>query len=246
MWSTNEPVTVFGALGGRWSIAMTEIGEPDAFALYAAQLFVTRSFAGRYAEMIPLLEAALQETPGALAFRLAHAISCSVSGREDDAMAVLLDGLAQGFDSIPVDWPWMTSVIGYAVLDIELEHADGAAALRPIIEPFADLVAFTGGTSQGHVGAYVGKLASLLGDHDAADAHLRRSLDINVAFGWKYHEATTLVALAVSRHRRTGSLDAEAATWLDDAAAIAEERGLGIVATQVERLRRAVAGEARL
>ncbi|MEN3272493.1 MAG: hypothetical protein V7636_1254, partial [Actinomycetota bacterium] len=223
-----------------------EIGEPDAFALYAAQLFVNRSFAGRYAEMLPLLETALEETPDALAFRLAHAISCAVSDRREEAMEVLLDGLARGFDRIPIDWPWMTSVIGYAVLAIELEHVDAAAALRPIIEPFADQVAFTGGTSQGHVGAYVGKLASLLGDHDTADAHLFRSLEINVAFGWKYHEATTLVALAVSRLRRTGALDAEAAAWLDDAAAIADERGLGIVTAQVERLRRAAAGDALL
>ena len=187
----------------------TEIGEPDAFALYAAQLFVNRSFAGRYAEVIPLLEAALDETPGALPFRVAHAISCSVSGREDDALAVLVDGLAQGFESVPVDWPWMTTVIGYAVLAIELEHVEAAAALCPIIEPFADQVAFTGGTSQGHVGAYVGKLASLLGAHDVADVHLRRSLEVNLEFGWKYHEATTLVALAVSQHRRSGTLDAQ-------------------------------------
>jgi tetratricopeptide (TPR) repeat protein len=223
-----------------------EIGEPDAFAIYAAQLFMNRSFAGRYAEMIPLLEAALAETPGALTFRLAHAISCTVSGRRHDGLAVLLDGLAQGFDSIPIDWPWMTSVIGYAVLAIELEHVGAAAALRPIIEPFADQVAFTGGTSQGHVGAYVGKLASLLGDHDAADAHLRQSLEVNAAFGWKYHEATTLVALAVSQHRRTGTLDVEGAAWLDRASAIAKERGLGIVTTQVDRLRRSARGDAQL
>jgi tetratricopeptide (TPR) repeat protein len=224
----------------------TEIGEPDAFALYAAQLFVNRSFAGRYAEVIPLLEAALEQTPDAMAYRVAHAISCSVSGREDDALAFLLDGMAAGFDSVPVDWPWMTTVIGYAVLAIELEHVDAATALLPVIEPYANQVAFTGGTSQGHVGAYVGKLASLLGDHDVADAHLHRSLEINLEFGWKYHEATTLVALAVSQHRRNGRLDAQGRAWLDDAASIAADRGLGMVTKQVRELRRSIGGDALL
>jgi len=224
----------------------TEIGEPDAFGLYAAQLFVNRSFAGRYAEVIPLLEAAIEETPGAIAYRVAHAIACSVSGREDEARTFLLDGLASGFDAAPVDWPWMTTVIGYAVLAIELEHVDAAAALLPIIEPYANQVAFTGGTSQGHVGAYVGKLASLLGDHDVADAHLRRSLEINVDFGWRYHEATTLVALAVSQQRREGTLDGQGLAWLDDAAAIAADRGLGIVTRQVEQVRRTIGGDALL
>jgi tetratricopeptide (TPR) repeat protein len=224
----------------------TEVGEPDAFALYAAQLFVNRSFAGRYAEVIPLLEAALQETPDAMAYRAAHAISCAMSGREDEGRAFLLEGMAAGFDTVPVDWPWMTTVIGYAVLAVELEHVDAAAKLLPIIEPYADQVAFTGGTSQGYVGAYVGKLASLLGEHDLADDHLRRSLEINRQFGWRYHEATTLVALAVSRLRRTGTLDAEGCAWLDAAAAIATERGLGIVTSQVERLRQSIGGDALL
>ena len=98
----------------------------------------------------------------------------------------------------------MTTVIGYAVLAIDLEDDAAAAKLYPIIEPFGDQVAFNGATSQGYIGAYLGKLASLLGHHDVADAHLRRALEVNLSFGWKYHEATTLVALALSRSRRTG------------------------------------------
>jgi DNA-binding SARP family transcriptional activator/tetratricopeptide (TPR) repeat protein len=224
----------------------TEIGEPDAFALYAAQLFVIRSFAGRYAEVIPLLEAALESTPDALAYRAAHAISCSVSGREHDALAFLLDGLRSGFATVPTDWTWITTVIGYAVVAVELEHVEAAGALHPMIEPYADQVAFTGGTSQGYIGAYVGKLASLLGDHDGADAHLRRALEVHRQFGWTYHEATTLVALAISQRRRTGTLDPQGLAWLDGARSIAGERGLAIVTKQVEQLRRSVGGDARV
>ena len=60
---------------------------------------------------------------------------------------------------------------------------------------------------------------------------------MNLAFGWEYHEATTLVALARSRVRRTGALDAGAVGWLDRAEAIAQERGLSLVTTDVARLR---------
>ena len=34
----------------------TEIGEPDAFSFYAGQLFANRSFAGRYDELLPLVQ----------------------------------------------------------------------------------------------------------------------------------------------------------------------------------------------
>ena len=183
----------------------TEIGEPDAFMLYAAQLFVNRSFAGRYDEVIPLLEAALANTPDALPFRLAFAISCAAVGREDEARTILHEGAAAGVANLPLDFLWMTTVIGYAVLAIELQERAVAAELYPIIEPFGDQVAFNGATSQGYIGAYLGKLASLLGRHDLADAHLRRALEVNISFGWKYHEATTLVALALSQRRRSGA-----------------------------------------
>ena len=107
----------------------TEIGEPNAFMLYAAQLFVNRSFAGRYDEVIPLLEAALANTPDALPFRLAFAISCAAVGREDEARTILHEGAAAGVANLPLDFLWMTTVIGYAVLAIDLQDRAVAAEL---------------------------------------------------------------------------------------------------------------------
>ena len=121
---------------------------------------------------------------------------------------------------------WMTSTIGHAVLSIELQDEDTAALLFSVIEPFAAEVAFNGTASQGPIAAYLGKLASLLGRHDVADGYLRAALDTTVAFGWEYHRATTLIALAQSRLRRTGELDTDARAFLSEAAAICGERGL--------------------
>jgi DNA-binding SARP family transcriptional activator len=199
----------------------TEIGEPEAFSLYAGQLFAAYSFAGRYAELLPIVEGVMEANPGMLPFRLAYAITCLSVGREDESRAILHQGADDEFTCIAVDWTWMTSVIGYAVLAVELQDADVAAQLFPILEPFADEVAFSGATSQGPISAYLGKLASVMGRHDEADAHLHRALDTTLAFGWRYHQATTLVALARSQQRRTGALDADARRWLDEAAAIA-------------------------
>jgi hypothetical protein len=131
----------------------------------------------------------------------------------------------------------MTTVIGYAVLTVDLGDVDAAALLYPIIEPFAGQVAFTGASSQGPVSAYLGKLASLLGRHDVADAHLGAALATTAAFGWEYHRATTLIALAQSRMRRTGALDEDARAWLDEAERICTSRGLRSWAKQAAVLR---------
>jgi tetratricopeptide (TPR) repeat protein len=215
----------------------TEIGEPDAFSIYAGQLFAARSFAGRYAELLPLVEGLAEANPDLLAFRLAYAITCQAVGREDDARAVLRQGYDGQFTEIPADWGWMTTVVGYAVLTVELEDAEAATQLYPMLLPYANQVAFSGATSQGPICAYLGKLASVLGDHDVADRHLHAALDTARGFGWRYHEATTLVALARSQRRRTRTLTDDAQRRLDDAGAIAHERELPGVLAQIATLR---------
>ncbi len=220
----------------------SDIGEPDAFGLYAAQLFANRSFAGRYDEVIPLLDQAIATTPDSLPFRLAHAISCAMTGRETEARIVLHEAAAEKFAHLEVDWTWMTTVIGYAVLATELEDVDAAADLYPLLEPFGNQVAFNGATSQGYVGAYLGKLASLLGHHDIADEHLHRALALNRSFGWEYHNATTLVALARSQQRRTGTLDERGHAWLEQAHNISAAHGIRTVAEDISRIHGLTAG----
>ena len=88
-----------------------------------------------------------------------------------------------------------------------------------------------------HGAAYLGRLASLLGRHDVADEYLRAALDTAVAFGWEYHRATTLIALAQSRVRRIGALDTDARALLTEADAICSARGLRSWAKHIEALR---------
>ena len=202
-----------------------QIGVPDAFAFFAAQFFVIGTFAGRHDELFPLVEQVRRDNPEMLAFDVAYGIICAAVDRRDEARGILNEGMADGFAELPRDNIWMTSIIGYAVLAIELDDVDAAAQLLPVIEPYAGEVAFNGITSQGPIAAYVGKLASLLGRHDLAEDYLRSALATAEAFGWTYHRATTLFALAQGRHRRLGELDAEGRLWLSEAAKLCQAYG---------------------
>ena len=62
-----------------------QIGAPDAFAMYAAEIFVMHTFAGRHEELFPLVEQAVRENPGVLPFRLAYGIICTAVDRADAA-----------------------------------------------------------------------------------------------------------------------------------------------------------------
>jgi DNA-binding SARP family transcriptional activator len=213
-----------------------QIGAPDAFTIYAAQFFVLRTFAGRHGELFPLVEQAARENPTVLPFRLAYGIICVAVGKPDAAREILHEGMESGFAEIAADIFWMTSVIAYVIIAIELDDRDAAAQLLPVIEPHVCEISFNGATSQGPVGAYAGKLASLLGHHDEAENYLRTALATATAFGWTYHRATTLFALAQARHRRLGGLDEEGLSWLSESSELCRAQGFQNWIAQIDHL----------
>jgi tetratricopeptide (TPR) repeat protein len=213
-----------------------QIGDPDAFTFFAGQYFVIGTFAGRHDELFPLVEQAARDNPGVLPFEIAYAIISAAVGATETAQAFLDQGMANGFEGIPVDNMWTTSVIGYAVIALELEDRDAAAQLLPIITPLEGTVAFNGVTSQGPISAYVGKLASLVGEHDLAEDHLQDALETATTFGWPYHRATTLIGLAQARHRRLGGLDEDARTWLAEATDLCRRGGFHSWIAKIDEL----------
>ena len=94
---------------------------------------------------------------------------------------------------------WVTSMLGYATLAIELEDLGAAAELLAIIGPYTGEIA----TNLGPVATYAGRLASLLGRHDLAEQHLAAAFGIADAFDWDYHRAAILIARAAARRRST-------------------------------------------
>jgi hypothetical protein len=201
------------------------IAAPDAFTMYAAQHFVLGTFAGRHAELLPFARQAARDHPTSIPFQLAHAIVSAATGRTGEARQVLRSGLDAGFDAIPEDNVWTTTVIGYAVLAIELADVQAARRLLTVLQPMAGDVAFNGVTSQGPIAAYVGKLASLVGLHQEASEFLLTALGQASAFGWTYHRATTLLALAEAHQRWLGRVDDEIRGWLDEAALLCRIHG---------------------
>jgi DNA-binding SARP family transcriptional activator len=218
----------------------TSIGAPDAFTLFASQYFVIGTFAGRHAELFSLVEQAALENPGVVPFELAYGIICAAVGREDVARKLLQGGVETGFSDFPADNIWMTRVIAYAILAIELRDTEAAALLLPIIKPFVADVSYSGPTSQGPVGAYVGKLSSLLGHYEEAEEHLHTALGTATAFGWTYHRATTLLALSQARYRGRGGLDQESRSWLHEASDLCRRFGFRSWIPQIEELEAAV------
>ena len=219
-----------------------EIGEPEAWTIFTGQSFVLGTFEGRHAELMSLVQPLIDAQQSIdITFRVAHAI-CSVEVGELDAPRALLgEAIDRGIDAIPHDFIRSTSLLGYAILALDLEDAAAAAVLLEAIEPFADEVSCNGVTSQGPVAAYAGKLLTLLGRYDEAEDRLLDALATAESFGWEYHRASTLVALAHNRVTATGGLDATAEARLTEAEALCELHGLGSWSRRAAALREHIA-----
>jgi hypothetical protein len=105
-----------------------------------------------------------------ITFRVAHAICCLEVGNPPYRGRCSTRPSTLGIDAIPHDLFRSTTLLGYSILALDLEDAAAAAVLLPAIEPFVDEVSYNGVTSQGPVAAYVGKLLTLVGRHDEAEA----------------------------------------------------------------------------
>ena len=219
-----------------------QIGDPDAFGVFAGQFFFFGTFAGRHAELLPIVQQMMDTDPHVEPlFRAGHALVCCEVGQPEVGRAVLGDAMAAGLDAISQDSLGSTTLIAHAVLAIELEDVTAAEWLFPAIAPMAGEVSFNGVTGQGPVSAYAGKLASLLGWYDDAERHLLDALATTEAFGWEYHRATTLIALAQNRVRATGMLAAEGERWLSNAEDLCATYGLASWVKRTVKLRDLIA-----
>ena len=210
------------------------VGAADGFAVFAGQAAALAAIAGYTSELPPNVAQAIDAGPVQPTAVLAHAIISVASGPREIASDLLDAAMATGFRGVPADVMWMTSMLGYAILAIELPDLDAAAQLLAIIEPHAGEIA----TNLGPVAAYAGRLASLLGHHDLAERHLSSALEIVEAFGWDYHRTSILIYLAGCRRRRLGELDTQAHALLDQAARICTAHGLPKLLATIEEMRR--------
>jgi DNA-binding winged helix-turn-helix (wHTH) protein/tetratricopeptide (TPR) repeat protein len=161
------------------------------------QLFGLRYLQGRVAEVLPLIRTTQADNPGFAS--LAHAvlaISLASTGLSDEAHAAIEELAATGFSNLPHDGGWLVSLTFVSEALFLLESPRHAREIYTLLEPFADRNAlwvrcYCGGA----VPRYLGQLATLLGDYDAASRHFETALQRN-----REMKAAPFVALTEHDH----------------------------------------------
>ena len=181
----------------RESLRLAErAGTPDAGRHFTAQLLAVRREQRRLAELLPDVSRLADDGPGGLVWRAVLPLVQLDAGDGDAARAAHARMMSAELDTLEPSMSWLTTVAFLSEAAVELEDADGAAKLYELLRPHAGLLVQNGFTGcWGSVERFLGRLAIVLGNREAAEQHLRAALERHEALGADALAARTRVAL---------------------------------------------------
>jgi tetratricopeptide (TPR) repeat protein len=210
-------------------------GEAITAAQYhAVQLVAIRREQGRVGELEQAVRHQVESSPDRPAWRAALGIVLLESGAREQAAEQLALLSANGFEDIPEDGDWMTTITLLSDISTGVGDESSAAILYELLLPFADLNVVIGlaALCLGSAARFLGRLALTLGDEAAARGHLERALEANERLNaplWLAHTRLDY-ALSLGRGSRARGL-------LEEAAETAAALGLASLARRVELAR---------
>jgi tetratricopeptide (TPR) repeat protein len=154
-------------------------GEADAIMIYGVTLIENRSFQGRGAEVLALLEQAVANYPGLPAWEAELSRMYCYLDRGSDGRKVLARAAAKRFDHLPCDSARMCGLAMYSDTAAQTGSAEAAAMLYSLLEPYADQFIWNGGAGYGHTRMSLALLDATLGRHQQADAHFAFACDFH-------------------------------------------------------------------
>lgn len=178
-------------LHGEWSIAEKRIEEAldqgrkmnrqEAESVFGAQMFLLNRELGRLRAMRPVVESILGEQPAQL-WQPGLMLMCCEVGLPERARAALNAVGGEDFSAVPRDDMWLITMVFCAEASAHLGDKDRAAMLYRALLPYEQQTAnHPTAICLGSVASYLGLLAQLIGEGDAARRHFVTGIENNRA-----------------------------------------------------------------
>ena len=219
-----------------------EAGQPDAFHLFAAQLFAVRQHQGRLEELASALagappRAGRSRTVPMLTQAFLATIYAEL-GRDDEARGAYERLMAANLGDVPCDFSWLAVIALAAAAGARLGDRERAAALIEVIAPYRGRYVDLGSSWLGSAAHYLGLAHACARDWDAAEGCFREAMEAHRVLDSRAWLARTQLEYAEALRARAGDDDvARAAELTDEALQAARSLGLGGVLRRAELLR---------
>jgi class 3 adenylate cyclase/tetratricopeptide (TPR) repeat protein len=211
--------------------AGTDTGQPDAGAIFGAQIGYVRLAQGRADEIVQLVERRAAESRGVPAWRAFLAWVYSDLGRHEEARSVLSSDIDDEFTSFRHDQLWISAMAINALVVARLQDRRSADAIFEQLIPFEDQFVYNGVTTMGAVAQALGRLAATMERWPDAAAFFEKAQTTHERMGARYFLAETQFEhgrLLAQSSAKTGTSRARA--LLENALATAREQGYGRMA----------------
>jgi DNA-binding CsgD family transcriptional regulator len=207
----------------------------DASAVYGIQMFGVRREQGRLAELAPVIRVLAAGDRGGRAWRPALAAMLAELGMQEQAREQLDLVCAAGLESFRQSL-WLASLTYLADAASAVSHEGIAVLVYPAMAPFAgaNVMIGHGVACYGATDRYLGMLAAVVGDTDAASKHFEHALELNQRMGARTWLAHT--AYQYGRLLRGGSRDDRAQALLAEAARLAEAVDMPVLRQRAREL----------
>ncbi|HEY5317499.1 MAG TPA: hypothetical protein VIJ20_05930, partial [Solirubrobacteraceae bacterium] len=221
-----------------------EAGQPDAFPMFAAQLFTIRMHQGRLDELAAALAAAPRRSGRSRTIPLLTqaylATIFTEHGRDEEARAPYERLMSSDLADAPYDFSWLAVVALGSAAAAALGDRARAPGLISMLAPYRARYVDMGSSWLGSTAYYLGVLHACVGDLAAAEECFQDALVAEQALGGGAWIARTKLAYARALRDRGESEDlARAAELTEEAVDSARRLGLGAV------LRRAGAAQGK-
>lgn len=206
-----------------------QLGVDNVEGVMGVQMFTIRREQGRLREIAPLVKHFVEERGEGAVWRPGLALIYADLDQVPQARTAFDELAARDFSAVPRDSLWQTSLCYLAEVCDRLEDAERAEVLYRLLVPFERLAVVVGNATVclGAASRFLGQLAMVRGQWDAAATHLEHAIHMNEAMDaipWLAHSRYQYSRLLLRRGRRE---DAErASALLDDAMATAQALGM--------------------
>lgn len=211
----------------------------DAAGVLGVQMFTLRREQGRLQEVAPLVRRFVKDTPQRGVWRPGLALIYVELGQLDAARAEFECIAEQGFEALPRDGVWVASLVYLVLVCVALDDAARAAALYRLLAPYRghNLLVGTAIACFGAADAFLGMLASAMGQWQEAQTHFQAAIAMNAR--QKARPALAHARLGYARmllaRNAPGDLPA-AQTLLKEAASEADALGMRALSGAAERV----------
>jgi class 3 adenylate cyclase len=210
---------------------------PSGMLTYGAQLYFLQLHQGRLADdLLPVLRQVVHDEPGVLVMRVGLIRALCEAGAYDEAAELFERDVANGFSDYGLEQTFIGTAMQLCDTAADLGASDAGPRLYAMLAPWADRIGYNPATVEGAASRPLGRVASLLSDHDAAERHLLDALAVHERWSAPYLVARTRLDLADALRRRgTNGDEQRAAEQTRAAAATAVTYGYAGLARRAAR-----------